>query len=82
MIWNPVGILNTSVGISIPYPERKDVGNVKNATWERAPKPSWSILVKTGNRWGLLFPWYCWIGPRTRTLKFYRPFRHMPLRLE
>ena len=25
MIWNPVGILNTCVGISIPYPERKDV---------------------------------------------------------
>ncbi|OQC06363.1 MAG: hypothetical protein BWX80_01613 [Candidatus Hydrogenedentes bacterium ADurb.Bin101] len=27
MIWNPVGILNTHVGISIPYPEGKDVGN-------------------------------------------------------
>jgi len=35
MIWNPVGILNTYVGISIPYPEGKDAGNDKSATWER-----------------------------------------------
>ncbi len=36
MIWNPVGILNTYVGISIPHPEGKDVGNDKSTTWERA----------------------------------------------
>jgi len=35
MIWNPVGILNTYGGISIPYPERKDVGNYKNGIWKR-----------------------------------------------
>ena len=35
MICNPIGILNTYVGISIPYPERKDVGNDKSCTWER-----------------------------------------------
>jgi len=29
MIWNPVGILNTYVGISMPYSEWKDVGNDK-----------------------------------------------------
>ena len=35
MLWHPVGILNTYVGISIPYSERKDVGNDKNRIWER-----------------------------------------------
>ncbi|OQB99274.1 MAG: hypothetical protein BWX80_03771 [Candidatus Hydrogenedentes bacterium ADurb.Bin101] len=34
MLWNPVRILNTYVGISIPYPERKDMGNDKNPIWE------------------------------------------------
>jgi|ADurb_Total_1113_FD_contig_51_983604_length_501_multi_1_in_0_out_0_1 hypothetical protein len=30
MIWNPVGVLNTYIGISITHPQRKDVGNDKN----------------------------------------------------
>jgi endonuclease YncB( thermonuclease family) len=38
MIWNPVGMLNTYVGISIPHPERKDMGNDKSSTWERGEK--------------------------------------------
>ena len=39
MICNPIGILNTYVGISIPHPERKDVGNDKSCTWERFCTP-------------------------------------------
>lgn len=34
MIWNPVGILNTGVSVPILYPERKDVANDKNGSWE------------------------------------------------
>jgi len=34
MIGNLVGILNAYVGISMPYPEQKDVGNDKNGIWE------------------------------------------------
>jgi len=34
VIWNPVGILNTYVGILIPHPERKDVDNDKNCILE------------------------------------------------
>ena len=48
MIWNPVGILNTYVGILIPYPEWEDVGNDKNLILKRAPdahRPS--ILLET-----------------------------------
>ena len=37
-LWNPVGILNIYVSITIPYPERKDVANDKIYDWERAEK--------------------------------------------
>jgi|ADurb_Leu_01_Slu_FD_contig_91_530283_length_765_multi_2_in_0_out_0_1 hypothetical protein len=50
MICNPIGILNTYVGISIPYPERKDVGNDKNGIWERVANVLPRLLPKVGLR--------------------------------
>ncbi|HOC71108.1 MAG TPA: hypothetical protein PKO23_20080, partial [Candidatus Hydrogenedentes bacterium] len=58
---NPVGILNTYVGISIPHPERKDVGNDKSCTWERGLLDSYdltslSLIRQSRNQAPNVFP--------------------------